>query len=52
MVGGIIDEIGIEEKINQLLGEELPEKITGVQVVKGIISNGLGLGSSSLYLRS
>ena len=33
LVAGIIDEVGIEEKINQLLGEELPEKITRVQVV-------------------
>ncbi|NEP82849.1 MAG: DUF4277 domain-containing protein [Okeania sp. SIO3C4] len=29
LVAGIIDEIGIEKKINQLLAEELPEKITG-----------------------
>lgn len=26
LVAGIIDEIGIEQRINQLLGEELPEK--------------------------
>ena len=37
LVAGIIDEIGIEEKINPLLGEELPEKITGGQVIKGMI---------------
>ena len=52
LVAGIIDAIGIEEKINQLLGEQLPEKITGGQVVKGKILNGLGLVSSPLYLRS
>ncbi|MCL2934570.1 MAG: DUF4277 domain-containing protein [Trichodesmium sp. MAG_R03] len=52
LVAGIIDEIGIEEKINPLLGEELPEKITGGQVVKRMILNGLGLLSSPLYLRS
>ena len=35
-----------KQKINQLLGEQLAEKITGGQVVKGIILNGLGLVSS------
>ena len=52
MVAGILDEIGIEQKINQLLGEELPEKITSGQVVKGMVLNGLGLVSSPLYLFS
>ena len=41
-----------KQKINQLLGEELPEKITSGQVVKGMVLNGLGLVSSSLYLFS
>ena len=49
VVAGIIDEIGIEQKINQLLGEQLPEKITGGQAVKGMLLNGLGLVSSPLY---
>ncbi|NER08705.1 MAG: DUF4277 domain-containing protein [Okeania sp. SIO3C4] len=52
LVAGIIDEIGIEQKINQLLGEQLPEKITGGQAVKGMLLNGLGLVSSPLYLFS
>ena len=39
-----------KQKINQLLGEELPEKITSGQVVKGMVLNGLGLVSSPLYL--
>ena len=52
LVVGIIDEIGIEEKMNQLLGEELSEKITGGQVLKGMLLNGLELLSSPLYLRS
>ncbi|MGD1712980.1 DUF4277 domain-containing protein [Dapis sp. BLCC M172] len=52
LVAGIIDEIGIEQKINQLLGEQLSEKITGGQVVKGMVLNGLGLVSSPLYLFS
>lgn len=41
-----------KQKINQLLGEELPEKITSGQVVKGMVLNGLGLVSSPLYLFS
>lgn len=52
LVAGIIDEIGIERKINQLLGEQIAEKITAGQVVKGMILNGLGLVSSPLYLFS
>jgi len=51
LVAGIINEIGIEQKINQLLGEQL-EKITGGQVVKGVLLNGLGLVSSPWYLFS
>ena len=52
LVAGIIDEIDMEQKINQLLGEQLPEKRTGGQVVKGMVLNGLGLVSSPLYLFS
>ena len=52
LVAGIIDEIGIERKINELLGEQIAEKITMGQVVKGMILNGLGLVSSPLYLFS
>ncbi len=46
LVAGIIDEIGIEKKINELLGEKVPEKITAAQVVKGMLLNGLELVSS------
>jgi hypothetical protein len=52
LVAGIIDEIGIEPKITELLGEQSAEKITAGQVVKGMILNGLGLVSSPLYLFS
>ena len=41
-----------KQRINQLLGEVLPEKITSGQVVKGMALNGLGLVSSPLYLFS
>ena len=43
---GILDRIGIEQKINELIGEEIAEKITAGQVVKGMRLNGLGLVSS------
>ena len=49
LVAGLIDEIGIEHKINEFLGEQIAEKITAGQVVKGLILNGLGLVSSPLY---
>ena len=52
LVVWIIDEIGIEQKINQLLGEQLPEKITGGKVVKGLVLNGLGKILYPLYLFS
>ena len=41
-----------KQRINQLLGKELLEKITSGQVVKGMVLNGLGLVSSPLYLFS
>jgi transposase len=50
LVAGIIDEIGIEGKINELLGEKPGEKVSAGQVVKAMILNGLGLVSSPLYL--
>lgn len=52
LVAGLIDKIGIEQKITELLGEQISEKITAGQVVKGMILNGLGLVSSPLYLFS
>ena len=43
LVAGIIDEIGIVEKINVLMLEKKTEKISAGQVVKAMILNGLGL---------
>ena len=43
LVAGLIDEIGIVPKINEILGEHQAEKISAGQVVKGMILNGLGL---------
>ena len=50
LVAGTIDEIGIEEIINNSLGESKTEKISAGKVVKAMIINALGLFSSPLYL--
>jgi len=52
LVAGIIDEIGIEEEVDRLLGKELGEKVSAGKVVKALILNGLGFVSSPLYLFS
>jgi len=52
IVAGIIDEIGIVEKINKLLGTDPREKINCGEVVKEIILNGLGFVTQPLYLFS
>lgn len=52
LVAGMIDEIGIVEKINQLVGEQPGEIVSPGHVVKAMILNGLGLFSSPLYLFS
>lgn len=52
LVAGIIDEIGIVEKINQIVGEQPGEIVRPGHAVKAMILNGLGLVSSPLYLFS
>lgn len=52
IVAGLIDEIGLVENINEILGVHPCEKISAGQVVKGMILNGLGLVSAPLYLFS
>jgi len=52
IVAGIIDEIGLVEKINELLGTDPREKINCGEVVKEIILNGLGFVAQPLYLFS
>ena len=52
IVAGIIDEIGIVEKVNELLGTDSREKINCGEVVKAIILNGLGFVAQPLYLFS
>ena len=50
LVAGIIDEIGIVNKINELIEENNTEKITVEKVVKAMILNGMGLVSSPSYI--
>ncbi len=52
IVAGIIDEIGLVKKINELIGTDSREKINCGEVVKAIILNGLGFVSQPLYLFS
>ncbi len=50
IVAGIIDEIGLVEIINDLIGQEEGEKVSAGQVVKAMILNGLGMVSQPLYM--
>ena len=50
IIAGIIDEIGIVEKINEIFLVDSREKVNTGEVVKAIILNGLGFVSRPLYL--
>ncbi len=50
LVAGIVDELGIVETINELLGIQPGEIVSAGVVVKAIILNGLGFVSRPLYL--
>lgn len=50
IVAGIIDQMGLVEKINQELGTHPQEKVSAGVAVKAMILNGLGLVSAPLYL--
>ncbi|MGB5635723.1 MAG: DUF4277 domain-containing protein, partial [Waterburya sp.] len=50
LVAGIVDELGIVEIINELLGIQPGEIVSAGVVVKAIILNGLGFVSRPLYL--
>lgn len=52
IVAGIIDSIGLVEIVNELLGEDIAEKISAGHVVKAMILNGLGFVSAPLYMFS
>lgn len=50
IIAGIIDEIGLVEEINRLVGTHPKEIVSAGQVVKAMILNGLGFVSAPLYL--
>jgi transposase len=50
IVAGIIDEIGLVEQINKIVGQHPQEKVSGGQAVKAMILNGLGFVSGTLYM--
>lgn len=52
IVAGIIDEIGLVEQVNELLGTHPQEVMSLGQVLKAMILNGLGFLSAPLYLFS
>jgi transposase len=50
IVAGIIDEIGLEEEINEVLGRHEQELISSGTTVKAMLLNALGFVSAPLYL--
>ncbi len=52
IVAGIVDEIGLVEQVDELLGTHCQEVVTLGQVLKAMILNGLGFLSAPLYLFS
>ena len=50
LVAGIIDEIGVVEQINQLVGQQPGEIVSPGHAVKAMILNGLGFVSAPLYM--
>jgi transposase len=50
IVAGIIDDVGLVEEIDHLLGTHPQEHISAGQTVKAMILNGLGFVSAPLYL--
>ena len=52
IIAGIVDEIGIIEIINRLVGTDLREEVSAGHVVKALILNCLGFLTAPLYLFS
>lgn len=50
IVAGIIDDMGLVEQIDHLLGTHPQERLSAGQAVKAMILNGLGFLSAPLYL--
>ena len=49
LVAGLVDDLGIVEKINELVGEQPGEIVSPGLVVKAMIINGLGVVPAPLY---
>lgn len=52
IVAGIIDEMGIVEQINTMVGRKSREKVSAGVIVKAMLLNGLGFVSAPLYMFS
>jgi transposase len=52
IVAGIVDEIGLVEQVDELLGKHPQATVSLGQVLKAMIINGLGFVSAPLYLFS
>jgi transposase len=50
IVAGLIDEIGIVEQLNKILGVDPREKVSSGVIVKAMLLNGLGFVSAPLYM--
>ncbi|MGF1536486.1 MAG: IS1634 family transposase [Elainellaceae cyanobacterium] len=50
IIAGIVDDIGLVEVVNELVGEDPREQVSAGVVVKAMILNGLGFVSAPLYL--
>lgn len=50
IIAGIVDQIGLVEQINQIIGVHHHQIVTPGQAVKAMIINGLGMVSAPLYL--
>jgi hypothetical protein len=49
LIAGLIEEIGIVPKINELIGEQPGERVSPGLVVKAMIIKGLGMVSAPHY---
>jgi len=50
IVAGIIDEMGLVEEVNKIVGIKKKETLSPGQVMKAMILNGLGLSIIKVYL--
>lgn len=50
IVAGIIDQMGLVEQVNQIVGTTPQEKVSSGHILKAMILNGLGFVSAPLYL--